>query len=366
MRSRTANTLLSVLALLGITITATHAEDAIEYWTDYAIYPKRCINYNGQDQVMYSMFEQSSNHCMDTPTGTYIATVPAFAGAYLEQLADNAADAGYDYEQPEMAAYVECTYRQIDGADYYLQLGCDGEDASGLGYNIYADEYCTEQTSVYGYDAGADLAADFSIGFGKCTPCVIWMDKNDDEIDDQYYVNKQTTAPLCSAMWTYKEECSGSCQMTGREAASAGDGWNKADKVLLSILSLFGLGMLMAIIKKRTKMSNKDALLEQAAISAAGLQQSHILGSFALLTLIITMFALLGLKKITWTLLLLVNVFLFSYLMKLTVDGSVKETVIGPDGTVMVKEDSDDEDEEDEEPAAAAGNYANPELPAIA
>ena len=107
--------------------------------------------------------------------------------------------------------------------------------------------------------------------------------------------------------------------------------------------------MLLAIIKKRQKMSNKDAFLEQAAISAAGLQQSHILGIFALLILVITMFALLGLKRITWSLLLMLNIFLFGYLMKLTVDGSVKETVIGPDGKIVEKEDSDDEDEGDDE-----------------
>lgn len=126
--------------------------------------------------------------------------------------------------------------------------------------------------------------------------------------------------------------------------------------------------MLLAIIQKRQKMSNKDALLEQAAISAAGLQQSHILGIFLLLILIITMFALLGLKKITWALLLMLNIVLFSYLMKLTVDGSVKETIIGPDGKIVEKdEDSDDDDEEedDENPANQSAAYENPVLPQI-
>ena len=129
-----------------------------------------------------------------------------------------------------------------------------------------------------------------------------------------------------------------------------------------------GFGMLLAIIQKRQKMSNKDALLEQAAISAAGLQQSHILGIFLLLILIITMFALLGLKKITWALLLMLNIVLFSYLMKLTVDGSVKQTIIGPDGKIVEKdEDSDDDDEEedDENPANQSAAYENPVLPHI-
>ena len=126
--------------------------------------------------------------------------------------------------------------------------------------------------------------------------------------------------------------------------------------------------MLLAIIQKRTKMSNKDALMEQAAISAVGLQQSHILGIFALLILIITMFALLGLKKITWALLLMLNIVLFSYLMKLTVDSSVKETIIGPDGKIVEEEDSEytGEDEDDEDRGATpATEYKNPELPTV-
>jgi len=125
--------------------------------------------------------------------------------------------------------------------------------------------------------------------------------------------------------------------------------------------------MLLAIISKRQKMSNKEVLLEQAAISAAGLQQSHILGIFALLILIIIMFALLGLKKITWALLLMINIVLFAYLMKLTVDGSVKETIIGADGKIVEAEDSESEDEEDEvEMPAPVGQYQNPDLPAVA
>lgn len=137
-----------------------------------------------------------------------------------------------------------------------------------------------------------------------------------------------------------------------------------------TVSSWTGFGMLLAIIKKRQNMSNKDALLEQAAISAVGLQQSHVLGIFALLILVITMFALLGLKKITWALLLMLNIVLFSYLMKLTVDGSVKETIIGPDGKIVENDDDSDDDDDEEEddedpmnPANVQGNYESPELP---
>lgn len=73
----------------------------------------------------------------------------------------------------------------------------------------------------------------------RASSSVIWMDKNDDEVDDAYYVNKQTNAPLCSTMWMYKEECNGKCQMVGVNVLSS-EGWNKADKILLTVLSLFG------------------------------------------------------------------------------------------------------------------------------
>lgn len=82
------------------------------------------------------------------------------------------------------------------------------------------------------------------------------------------------------------------------------------------------------------------------------------------------MFALLGLKKITWALLLLLNIVLFAYLMKLTVDGSVKETIVGPDGKIIERDDSDEyEDDEDDEavnsPTSAENTYENPNLPQL-
>ena len=120
--SRTTRALVSVLALLGgCSVPVARAEDAIQYWTNYAIYPQRCITYNNIEQVRYAMYEQSSNHCGDAPLGTYVAAVSDFAAAYLEQQADNAADTGQDnYTEPTSAAYLNCTYEQINGADYYL------------------------------------------------------------------------------------------------------------------------------------------------------------------------------------------------------------------------------------------------------
>jgi len=143
------------------------------------------------------------------------------------------------------------------------------------------------------------------------------------------------------------------------------DGWQASDLVLLGVLTAFGLTMLGLIIHKRRKMSNKDTLLEQAALSAAGLQQPHVIGILVLVILVIAVFALLRMKNITWILLLMINTVLFVYLMKITIASSVPtgESIIGPDGTIL-RNDSDDDDASDasEEKHANNGTYVLPTL----
>lgn len=199
--------------------------------------------------------------------------------------------------------------------------------------------------------------------FKKCQACVNWFDSNGD-VDDQYYENHQMNAPLCSIAWAIKQPCGGKCLRMGLDSVDAG--WDTSDKILLAILSIFGLIMLGLIVRKRQKMSNKDALLEQAAMSAAGLQQPHVIGIFVLVVLVVAVFALLGLKNITWALLLLINTALFGYLMKLTVDSGVStgETMIGPDGTI-VRNDSDDSSTESSTREGSRRNAGTYVLPTI-
>lgn len=125
--------------------------------------------------------------------------------------------------------------------------------------------------------------------------------------------------------------------------------------------------MLGLILRKRQKMSNKDSLMEQAAMSAAGLQQPHVIGIFILVVLVIAVFALLGLQNITWALLLIINSALFGYLMKLTVDSglSAGETIIGPDGTIL-RRDSDDSSVEDSSRESSRRNAGTYMLPVLA
>ena len=125
-----------------------------------------------------------------------------------------------------------------------------------------------------------------------------------------------------------------------------------------------GVVMIGLIQKKRSKMSPKDALLEEAALNTAGIQQNHVLGIFAVTFFFIFLFGLAGLKGLTWTLLLLVNFFLFGYLMKLTIDSGLNVPV-GPDGE-PIDDDSSDDDDDDGDVEEEAEGYKAPPVAAAA
>jgi len=315
-------------------------DDYIKYWTDYAILPKRCIVYNDVDVIMFSVYEHGYKQCSDSPMGTYLTPVPRFVTAYLKEVKMNENDKGNDdYAHPESVGYLQCQQVEIQNQVYYVQLGCTDGTSQSLSVNIYEDNTCEKRSTVDGFDDSNIDVSDLQLPFKSCQACVVWLDKNDD-VDDQYYEYKKTNAPLCSSVWQYKSTCNSSCQKMGMEPTMK-DSWTSSDKVLLTVLSAFGCAMLGAILQKRQQMSNKDALLEQAAMTAAGLQQSHVIGIFVLVLVVIVIFASLVMKNITWAMLLMMNTVLFAYLMKLTVDSSVARTIVGPDGQ-LIRIDSDD------------------------
>ena len=281
---------------------------------------------------------------------------------YYEQIQEDKGNDGY--ELPDVANYAYCTRIVIQNQEYWVQLGCSDDSVLSIAVNIYSDNTCTTRSKIEGgYDDANIDVSEIQLPFKRCQSCVMWVDKNDDEIDDMFYENRMTDAPLCSTAWNYKQTCNRKCLHTGLEM-EAREGWSTPDKILLTILALFGLGMLVAILQKRQGMSNKDALLEQAAMTAAGLQQAHVIGIFFLIIIVITVFALLQLKNITWALLLIINTALFGYLMKLTVDSGVSagESVIGPDGTIIRQVESDDSSVESVENNPNAGTYHLPTI----
>ncbi len=117
--------------------------------------------------------------------------------------------------------------------------------------------------------------------------------------------------------------------------------------------------MIAIIMKKRTKMSKKDALLEEAAMSAAGIEQTHVVGAFAIALFLTFLCGLAGWKGLTWTLILIVNIILFAYLMKLTIDSGLN-VPLGPDGQPIGGDESSDDEDEDDDDYEDAGDYKPP------
>ncbi len=80
--------------------------------------------------------------------------------------------------------------------------------------------------------------------FKACHQCVYFVDKNEDDVDDQYFYNRMTTAPLCSGAWNSKKTCDAKCRRLGNQ----GNTWNTADQTLLVFFSFFGTYCLYSAI----------------------------------------------------------------------------------------------------------------------
>lgn len=228
-------------------------DDAITYWTDYAILPKRCIVYDNVDVIVFSVHETYYQQCQDTPIGTYVTPTPIFFSGYLQYFLQIQADKGNDdYQLPAAANYVNCQRLVVQNKEYWLQIGCTDGDSQSVSVNIYTDNTCTTRSVVDGSDDSNIDVSEIQLPFKHCQSCVMWVDKNDDEIDDMFYENRKTNAPLCSTAWNYKQTCGRKCLKTGLEP-KVKDGWNTPDKVLLAILAIFGLGMLVVILRNDKK-----------------------------------------------------------------------------------------------------------------
>lgn len=332
---------------------AVNDDDGIQYWTEYAILPKRCIKHNNVDVIVFSMYDQKYQQCSDKAMGTYVTPVPTFIDAYLAQLSQQAEDMGDEFEAPEAAQYVECYPTNVNNELVYLQIGCSDVTSKEIAVNIYSDATCETSYAIDGYDDANIDVSELQPPFKSCLPCVVWTDTDDQAVDDKFYENRQTNPPLCKNVWEYRSECNKKCQKAGVEKESSGVSWNTSDKVLLSILSLFACALFARIFFKRRTMTNKNLLIEQAALSSIGLQETHVYGIICLWILVIIIFACLDLKKATWAMLLILNLVFFAYAMKLTVASGINkgkaEPMIGPDGNEIPHDDEDDEYSDDDE-----------------
>jgi hypothetical protein len=98
--------------------------------------------------ILYSVFENGYKQCTDGALGTYVSAVPTFLQGYLSQKEQDAEDQGLDYDYPDATQYIACTAYQIDGKEYYFQLGCSGESNLAIEVKIYEDNACTKPSSL--------------------------------------------------------------------------------------------------------------------------------------------------------------------------------------------------------------------------
>ncbi|KAL7567318.1 hypothetical protein ACA910_015692 [Epithemia clementina (nom. ined.)] len=320
-------------------------DDNIQYWTQFHLRARRCVVFKKKDVIVFELFANGDQCGGDHMVGTYYTPVPYYMQGYMDEVAQKNEDRGIDdYVEPDVAQYQYCTPKEYNGQMVYLQLGCADNTTKSIAVNVYKDNTCeTRAPNSYGTDDANFDISEIQVKFKKCQACVNWVNKDDDQIDDQFYEKRQMLAPLCSTAWAYKAKCGKKCQRVGLKDEL--ERWQRPELTLLGFLIGFSVLMGGLIWRKRQKMASKDALLEQAAINAAGLQTTHVVGVACLIVLVITGLALLGLKNITLALILLVNVALFGYLMKLTYETSVGETVVGPDGEILHKADSEDSED---------------------
>ena len=112
------------------------------------------------DVIVYTVHEHGYKQCGDRPMGTYITPVPTFMQGYLDYYTQIQEDMGYeDYELPEASQYMYCTRYEVNGEEYWLQMGCSDSTSQSIAVNIYSDNTCTTRSSVDGYDdANIDLS----------------------------------------------------------------------------------------------------------------------------------------------------------------------------------------------------------------
>jgi hypothetical protein len=123
-------------------------------------------NSNNVDVVVFSLFENQYNQCMDEAVGTYYIPVPTFVQGFTSQKEQDMSDQGdNDYEIPDVAQYIYCTPFVISGQTKYLQIGCADDTVLSLAINIYNDKDCTTRSGEGGYD---DATIDVTEIYVRC------------------------------------------------------------------------------------------------------------------------------------------------------------------------------------------------------
>lgn len=285
-------------------------------WNDYSIMPKKCINFNKKQVIVYDLFGKGHNGCQKKNQGSYYMDVGEFAKAYSKQKEVDYELKGYDYDEPEALDYLDCTAVEYNDVYYYVQLGCS--TAGGLRIATFSDEYCTTEVNI-----GVGVYNDIKIVFDACQTCVAWpsQNNNDDgdddggqDLDDNFEYYHQYDSKLCSAASYYKTKCNRRCRRMARSSSSSSSkksGWTGIEKFFLICWFATLVGLIWVVLKQRRLMSRESALAEEAAMVGIGLKKRHIFPIALAIIFFILLFMFLVKKKLTWLLLIGTNAGLF-------------------------------------------------------
>mmetsp|Transcript_31311 Transcript_31311/g.53467 ORF Transcript_31311/g.53467 Transcript_31311/m.53467 type:complete len:380 (+) Transcript_31311:60-1199(+) len=311
-------------------------------WDDYSIIPEKCMIYKKKHVIAFNLYGKGHNQCSKKKEGTYLMDVGYFAKAYVAQKQVDYKLAGNDYGGVDALDYVECTAVEYNDAYYYAKLGCSSQ--GGLKILAYSDEYCSQETNQ-----NIGLYNDAKIQFGQCQTCVSWpaqVDGDDDanqiEVDDQFDYYHEYDSKLCGAAAVFKEDCGWGCRREVKKAnkaananknASQGKGfWGGFEKFCLFLFSFTGCALVWVVLKQRRMMSREDAIVEEAAMNGVGLKKRHVF-PIALGVIFVILFAMFMVwKKLTWFLLIGVNIGLFAHFVFLR--RKAKKSGAGGDGYI--------------------------------
>ena len=302
------------------------SKDASVDYSGMAIVPKQCMEHNGKWVIAYELFKHGHNNCQKHSMGYYLSDVGTFVQGHVLQ---NQYESYYNYGankygNPDSLEYANCkAFEQAndDGSIYYVKLGCSS--AGGLKLLTYSDSSCTTEVS-----ANLGIYNDAKVTFNQCNACTAQSMADDDGVRAEIYNNGYTDdfaphdAKLCATLHNNDDghmSCGWGCKRSIKKASAAArtsygtsSGWNAFEKFFLFVWSFSAIGLVWVVLKQRRMMTREDAIVEEAAMNGIGLKKRHVFPIALGILFMILLGMFLAWKKLTWILLIGVNIGLFA------------------------------------------------------
>uniref|UniRef100_A0A6U3RF17 Uncharacterized protein n=1 Tax=Ditylum brightwellii TaxID=49249 RepID=A0A6U3RF17_9STRA len=289
-------------------------------WADYSIMAHHCINFNDEDVVTFSIFGEGNKQCSKKKQGTYTMPVGDFLRGLYRQNALNAEMKGYELERPEAMNFINCQYAEVNDKYIYVKIGCHSASGNSIALSAYSDSSCTVKANYNTNALGIDLSG-LKVHYGSCDECVYWPSSNayngDDgfQVDDNFNEFHAYDSPLCSVANAYKSTCNGRCKRLS-SSFDVSDGRRQFSifgKVMLFVFGMIGIFSLLAVRGQRMKMSQEQALVEEAVVRKAGLEMKNIGLIIIVVVILIALSIFLRFITLTWALLISMDVLLIGY-----------------------------------------------------